>query len=213
MNWIYNIEDLKDELRGIVDLGGEVGLHGGYFSYNNAEELKKEKDLLEKALGKKTIGIRMHYLRFDVPNTWRMLSDLGFKYDTTFGYPDMPGFRNGMCQPFNPYDLYACKEIDVVEIPLTIMDGNLFSLPIDEAWAMVQNLIEVTEKSGGVLTILWHNNNFDEIFNGQWAKFYEKILKLLKSKNAWMASGEAVYNHWIRNHAFCTDVELSGKGL
>ncbi len=196
--WTYDIESLANELGQVIDMGGEVGLHGGYYSYNNPEELKKEKNRLEKSLGKKPIGIRMHYLRFDVPDTWKILADLGFKYDTTFGYPDMPGFRNGMCHPFKPYDLYAKKEVDIVEIPLTIMDGSLFGMPIDKAWAAIKGLIETTHKNNGVITILWHNITFDEIFSGGWAKLYEKILLLLKEKKAWMTSAESIYKHWSK---------------
>ena len=198
VGWIYDIENLTDEFGNIIDMGGEVGLHGGYFSYNNPKELKKEKERLEKALGKKVIGIRMHYLRFDVPGTWRLLADLGFKYDTTFGYPDMPGFRNGMAHPFKPYDLYLEEEIGILEIPLIVWDGSLFKMPIDEAWAVIKGLIEVTEKNKGVITIIWHNNTFDEIFCGRWAKLYEKILQFLKGKKAWMTSGEQIYDYWTK---------------
>lgn len=198
VGWIYDIEHLRDELEYLTDMGWEVGLHGGFYSYNNPKELKREKETLEKALGKEVIGIRMHYLRFDVPGTWRVLADLGFKYDTTFGYPDMPGFRNGMCHPFKPYDLCIEKEVGILEIPLTVMDGSLFKMPLDEAWAIIKGLIKITEKNKGVLTIVWHNNTFDEIFCGGWAKLYEKILQFLKRKNAWMTSGEEVYKHWLK---------------
>ena len=197
VGWIYDVETLKDELGYITDMGGEVGLHGGYNSYNDPEMLKGEKSRLEKALGKKVIGIRMHYLRFDVPSTWRLLADLGFKYDTTFGYPDMPGFRNGMCHPFRPYDLEMDKEIDILEIPLTIMDGSLFKMGLEEAWSIIKKLIENTEKNMGVITILWHNTTFDEIFWGEWSKLYSKILQLLKEKKAWMTSAEDIYKFWI----------------
>lgn len=199
VGWIYNVEDLRDEIGYLTDIGWEVGLHGGFYSYNNPKELKREKETLENALGKEVIGIRMHCLRFDVPDTWRLLADLGFKYDTTFGYPDMPGFRNGMCHPFKPFDLCKEKEVDILEIPLTVMDGSLFKMPLDEAWAIIKGLIEITEKNKGVITILWHNNTFDEIFYGKWAKLYEKILRFLKEKKAWMTSEEEVYNCWIKN--------------
>ena len=141
----------------------------------------------------------MHFLRFAVPHTWRLLAELGFKYDTTFGYPDMPGFRNGMCHPFKPYDLCMKKEIDILEIPLIVMDSSLFKMPIGEAWMVIKGLIEITEKNKGIITILWHNSTFDEIFCGQWTKLYEKILQLLKERNAWMTSGEEVYNYWTKN--------------
>jgi peptidoglycan/xylan/chitin deacetylase (PgdA/CDA1 family) len=202
IGWIYDVDTLKDELGAITDMGGEVGLHGGYYSYNDPKELKKEKDTLEKALGKNVIGIRMHYLRFSVPDTWRLLADLGFKYDTTFGYSDMPGFRNGMAHPFRPYDMYLEKEINILEIPLVIMDGSLFKMPLEEAWTIIKKLIDVTEKNKGVITILWHNTTFDEIFWNGWTKLYEKILQLLKERNAWMTSGEKIYNYWAKNKTF-----------
>ena len=200
VGWIYNVDTLKDELSTITDMGGEVGLHGGYYSYNDPKELKNEKERLEKTLGKEVIGIRMHYLRFDVPYTWRLLSNLGFKYDTTFGYPDMPGFRNGMAHPFRPYDIEMKKEIDILEIPLIIMDVSIFKMPIEEAWVVTKKLIETTEKNFGAITILWHNTTFDEIFWNKWAKFYEKILQFLKEKKAWITSGEEVYNYWVKMH-------------
>jgi peptidoglycan/xylan/chitin deacetylase (PgdA/CDA1 family) len=198
IGWTYDLEALKDEIKHIAEMGWEVGLHGGYYSYNNHELLKKEKDKLEKILGKKVIGIRMHYLRFDTPDTWSLLSDLGFKYDTTFGFPDMPGFRNGMCHPFLPYDIKKNKEIDILEIPLILMDGSLFRMKIEESWKIIKELINNTEKNRGVITILWHNTTFDEIYWNGWSKLYNQILKLLKEKNAWMTSADEVYNHWTK---------------
>lgn len=200
VGWTYDVEILKDELGYILDMGGEVGLHGGYYSYNNSEKLKEEKNYLEKILGRRIVGIRMHYLRFNVPLTWRLLADLDFEYDTTFGFPDMPGFRNGMCHPFRPYDLDKGNSIDILEIPLTIMDNTLFKMNPQEAWMIIKKLIENTEKNRGVMTILWHNTTFDEIFWGEWSKLYEKILQLLKEKNAWMTTAENICNHWLKNY-------------
>jgi peptidoglycan/xylan/chitin deacetylase (PgdA/CDA1 family) len=198
VGWIYDVENLMDELGYIVDLGWEVGLHGGYYSYNDPKTLREEKIRLEKALGKTVIGIRMHYLRFNVPDTWRLLADLGFKYDTTFGYSDTPGFRNGMCHPFKPYDLEEEKEVNILEIPLTIMDGSLFKMSFEEAWEKIKRLVDETEKNVGVITILWHNTTFDEIFWGEWSKLYTKVLQLLKEKKAWMTTAEDICNYWMR---------------
>jgi hypothetical protein len=195
-NWTYDVEDIKYELQNIVDSGCEVGLHGGYFSYNDPKALKYEKNYLEKVLGRKVIGVRMHWLRFDVPDTWNILSDLGFEYDTTFGFPDMPGFRNGMCYCFKPYDLRKKKIIDIVEIPLHIMDATLFKRDLVDSWKLIKKIIDEVEKNSGVLTLLWHNTTFDEIFWGDWAKLYERILRELKERNAWMTTAENIYNHW-----------------
>jgi hypothetical protein len=179
-----------------------VGLHGGYYSYNNYEEIFNEKRRLESLLGKEIIGFRNHYLRFKTPDSWKILSKAGFKYDTTFGYSDMVGFRNGMCHPFKPYDLNEEKEIDILEIPLVIMDVALFDVAssFEEAWNCAKKLIDTVEENSGIITILWHNNVFSSSFRFNWLLLYEKILKYCYEKNAWMASGEEIWKFWTRHH-------------
>src|SRR5690606_23726327 len=172
----YDIEDIISHLKEISDRGWEVGLHGGYYSYNSLEALKKEKKRLENVLGKAVQGFRNHYLRFKTPDTWKILADAGFSYDTTFGYHDCAGFRNGMCHPFKPYNLNTGKEIDILEIPLTIMDTTLFSLmhlDFNQAWKLTEKLIDTVEHYKGVLTILWHNT----YMQGDYLEFYRKILR------------------------------------
>jgi peptidoglycan/xylan/chitin deacetylase (PgdA/CDA1 family) len=196
----YDIEDLEleNELGSIVDKGWEVGLHGGYYAYNDLEEMEKEKKRLEKVLGKDVIGYRNHYLKFNVPDTWELLAKAGFKYDTTFGYNDMVGFRNGMCHPFKPFNLNSDKEIDILEIPLIIMDGALFgySNSFEEVWETAKRLIDTVDRYNGVLTLLWHNNVFNCPFREKWSKMYEKILGYCYVKNAWMTSGEEICGWW-----------------
>ena len=194
----YDIEDIKNELEFISDSGWEVGLHGGYYSYNSFEEIVIEKNRLEDVLGKKVIGFRNHYLRFNVPDSWELLSKAGFKYDTTFGYSDMIGFRNGMCHPFKPYNLNENREIDILEIPLVVMDGALFDVAtsFDDAWKHTKYLINTVEECNGVITFLWHNSVFDWPFRTSWKILYENILKYCYEKNAWMTSGEEIYRWW-----------------
>lgn len=200
----YNIEDLKGELHYIKDCGWEVGLHGCHTSYNNLEDIKYRKKKLENILGKKVIGYRNHYLRLKVPDTWQFLSEAGFKYDTTLGYSNCAGFRNGMCHPFKPFNLKSDKEIDILEFPLNIMDGSIFSsfingnsmnLSLEDAWNLTKNLIDTTEQYRGVITILWHNTSMQ----GNGLELYEKILKYCHNKNAWMASGEEIFE-WYRHN-------------
>ncbi|MGP8337637.1 MAG: polysaccharide deacetylase family protein, partial [Methanosarcinaceae archaeon] len=160
-DYSYEIENLKDEIAYISNNGWEMGLHGGHESYNDLEDLKKKKEKLENVLGKKVIGYRNHYLRFKTPDTWEILSKAGFKYDTTFGYNDCSGFRNGMCHPFKPFNLNTGKEIEILEIPLTIMDCTLFGdymrLDFNKSWELTKQLIDTVESYNGVITILWHN--------------------------------------------------------
>lgn len=192
----FRLEDLEHEIGNISDRGWEVGLHGGHESYKNPEDVKQKKKKLEKVLGKEIIGYRNHYLKFKAPDTWEFLRDAGIKYDSTFGYADSVGFRNGMCHPFRPYNLNTGKEIEILEIPLTIMDFTLgrryMNLDFKNAWELAKQLIDEVEKYRGVVTILWHNS----YMQGENLKLYEKILEYCSEKNAWLTSGEEICNHW-----------------
>lgn len=197
----YNIEDLEGELEQIADRGWEVGLHGGYYVYKDLEETQREKERLERVLGNKVTGYRNHYLRFCVPDSWEILEKAGFSYDTTLGYPDMVGFRNGMCHPFKPYNLHAEAETNILEIPMIIMDGTLFNpaRSYDEAWEMTKRLIDIVADCQGVLTLNWHSNSFGCPFKKSWLYIYEKLLKYCNSKNAWMTRGVEITRWWQYN--------------
>lgn len=197
----YSIEDVGNELKSIVSNGWDVGLHIGYYSYDDLQSIIAEKKRLEKVLGREVIGCRNHYLRFKVPETWETLAKAGFKYDTTLGYADAIGFRNGMCHPFRPFNLNSNSEIDIVEIPLAIMDGTLWDdmkLDLTEAFKQVKKMIDQVEKYNGVLTLLWHNYVFTCPFREKWAKLYESILNYCHEKNAWMTSADEIYK-WYCN--------------
>ena len=190
-DYSYDIKDLEPEISESVDRGWEVGLHGGHGTYLNPEEMREKKERLEKVAGKPVIGYRNHYLRFKVPDTWEYLSQAGFKYDTTLGYADCVGFRNGMCHPFRPFNLNTGREIDIVEIPLVVMDGTLdryMRLDASKAWELIRRLIDNIEQCHGIFTLLWHNTYMDDKRLG----FYEKILAYCLEKDAWMTSGEEI---------------------
>jgi peptidoglycan/xylan/chitin deacetylase (PgdA/CDA1 family) len=192
----YKIEDPGIELGSITDSGCEVGLHGGFYSYTNLNEISAEKKRLEKVLGRKVAGFRNHYLRFKVPDSWTLLSKAGFEYDSTLGYPDVIGFKNGMCHPFFPYDLNRNNGVNILELPLALMDTTLFSSlkTYEETWENVKQCIDTVEKYHGVLTINWHSNSFNCPFKRHWESIYQKILEYSFKKNAWMANGITLSN-------------------
>jgi peptidoglycan/xylan/chitin deacetylase (PgdA/CDA1 family) len=197
----YQLEEIQDELHYIFNHECEIGLHTGFYSFGNLQKIKMEKEKLENICGKKVVGVRNHVYRFKIPETWKLLSEAGFEYDSTLGYYDMIGFRNGICHPFKPYDLNDNKIINIIEIPLCVVDVTMFSymkLDAKKAWIKIKNLIDVVEKLGGILTILWHNWTFSYpvsysgLFGKEWTKLYEKILEYSYKKNAWFANGKNI---------------------
>jgi peptidoglycan/xylan/chitin deacetylase (PgdA/CDA1 family) len=191
-DYAYNIEDLETDIGEIIDRGWEVGLHGGHTAYLNAHEMREKKVRLEKVTHKRILGYRNHYLRFRVPDTWECLSKAEFQYDATFGYADCAGFRNGMCHPFSPFNLNTNHEIEILEIPLTIMDGTLdqtyMRLDGRSRWEFVKMLINRVAGFHGVFSLLWHNTSMD----GGNLELFEKILGYCHERKAWMTSGSNI---------------------
>ena len=75
------------------------------------------------------------------------------------------------------------------------MDGTLngyMRLDAATSWEMTKQLIDTVEQYHGVISILWHNQNFI----GKPRNFYEKILKYCREKEAWMTSGKEITN-WV----------------
>lgn len=198
-DYTYNIEDLESEIGEIIDRGWEVGLHGGHTTYLTAQEMRKKKERLEKITHKPVLGYRNHFLRFRVPDTWECLSKAGFQYDATFGYADCAGFRNGMCHPYRPFNLNKNHEIDIFEIPLTVMDGTMnhtyMRLDGKSKWEFIKMLIDRVAVWHGVFTLLWHNSYME----GENLELYEKILVYCNERKAWMTSGKEIFIWWNNN--------------
>ena len=197
----YKIEDIQDDISYIIEQDCEIGLHTSFYAYNNLDLIKSEKKNLEEITGKKVVGVRNHVFRFNLPETWKLLAQAGFDYDSTFGYHDMIGFRNGMCHPFLPYNLNEKQIIPILEIPPCVVDISLFSymkLNAVKSWKIIKKLIDDVEKLGGVITILWHNwtysypVSFAGLFGKEWTKLYEKILEYGYKKNAWLIDGKNI---------------------
>jgi len=198
----FPIEDCELVLGDILDRGCEVGLHGGHSSYLSPEDMRYKRERLEKIINKKVIGYRNHFLRFKVPETWEYLHEAGFLYDATFGYADCVGFRNGMCHPFRPFNLKTGKPIEILEIPLTIMDCTFdfyMKLDIRRGLELTKKLIDTVRQYNGVLTLLWHNVYLTRDEMKDERKFYEKILDYCAEKNAWMTSGEEIVK-WLNRY-------------
>lgn len=200
LDFQYDIGDCKDVLIELDRSGWEVGLHGGHTAFNDPDQMRREKDRLETALGKPINGYRNHYLKFNIPQSWNYLKSTGFSHDSTIGYPDMIGFRNGMCHPYYPFDDVSQKYIDLLEIPLAIMDATLeyyLKFDTETAWTKIKSVINITRARRGVVTILWHNN----YFSGSWGELYERILEYGQDQNGWLTSSGQI-NNWYRKQNY-----------
>lgn len=198
----YDVSKYTELIQTVAMRGWEVGLHAGMYSYQDPEIIKTEKARLEKILGQSVIGVRQHYLRFDPKKTLQAQQDAGFLYDSTFGYPDHVGFKNGCAHPHYPIDPGTGQPYRILEIPLALMDGSInhymgipFETQLEEAWSVCQRILDAVRDARGCISVLWHNDQFDSLLHPNSAALYERILAYGQNQNAWMTSGSSVYQH------------------
>lgn len=156
--------------------GWEIGLHGSYYSYDNAELLKREKAAIESVLGHDIVGIRQHYLNWN-ENTWRYQEEAGFKYDSTWGFTRAIGFKEDKVKPF-----YPIEGSDFCEIPLTIMDSCFADAK--DRWDRLEEIMAEIDKQNAVLVINFHTNNFDELEFPDYKSNYVRLIETLQERGA-----------------------------
>jgi len=159
--------------------GFEIGIHGTFDSYIDKNELLRIKNDLHEVTNRKQLGIRQHYLRCEIPLTQKLQQETGYTYDTTVGFAEHEGFRNSFCHPLKLYDFENDKMLEIWEIPLVIMDGTLFEyreLNFGQAKKSVECLSDEIKKFNGVLSVLWHNDFFDEVLHKGITVFFKSVL-------------------------------------
>jgi len=169
------IEDLRKQ-------GFEIGFHAGYHTFSDPEQLAKEKARLDAVLGETRYGGRQHFVRFQVPDTWRHWEEVGLAYDSTMTYADHEGFRCGTCHPFRPFDVEQNREMDLWEVPLIVMDGTLRdyrALTPEQGGKRILELAERCRQVEGTFTLLWHNSSLGREWQ-PWAEVYRRAVKALR---------------------------------
>jgi hypothetical protein len=166
--------------------GSEVGLHGSYLAAEELGRLAGEAETLRRLAGA-VEGHRYHYLRVDPHRNLVPLGGLGFRYDTTLGFPDALGFRAGIAHPFRPWDFAREEPASIVEVPLAAMDATLAEeryqgLSAEEAKPQLMALLDWAAEHGGGFSILWHPDRFDAPSARGWDKLYFELLDEVRQR-------------------------------
>jgi hypothetical protein len=183
----YDVGDISEWIPRLQQAGCEVGVHG-IDAWHSVTKGKEER----RRVG--ATGIRMHWLLSD-GETFRVLEEAGYDYDSTAGYNDTVGYRAGTGQVYRPTGARR-----LLELPLHIQDGALFNserLDVSErqAWKLCSGLIRHARAHGGVLTLLWHDRSHGpERF---WGEFYARLVGELKTLDVWFGRAEEVVD-WYR---------------
>jgi peptidoglycan/xylan/chitin deacetylase (PgdA/CDA1 family) len=189
----YDISDIREVSKTLVDQGFEIGVHG-IDAWHSTEKARQELNRTVEFCKGPEIGVRIHWLYFD-NNSYGILEEAGFTYDSTYGYNDAIGYRGGTVQVFKPLNTK-----NLLELPLHIQDTALFyskrmNLSERKALDLCQKLIANAKSYGGVLTILWHDRSLAP--ERLWGDSYINLLeKIKKNKVCFATAGEIV--NWFR---------------
>lgn len=170
-NGDYDINAKKIQIQKsyLESLGNISGLHKSTMETTFTDERSKIDN---------TIHNRYHFLKMNVPQCWSDLQAHGIKTDASLSYSNNMGFRNSFGLPFKPFCLHRKREIDILEIPLNIMDG-MFDIKdkksSDLAFDKITNFIE-SNAADSVLSILWHNSELTDYTYSSSFSCYKKLL-------------------------------------
>lgn len=178
------------------DQGCEIGLHASYHACKDPQQLRQEKESLERAAGEPIAGGRHHYWRLNPEAPHETLAHhakMGMQYDSSLAFEFYPGFRRGVCHPFRPYHPGERRELEIVELPPTWMDDhfdrrlamNRIADPHapeaevrEHTSAYARNLLDTVRSTSGVAVLDYHVRGMNADFfprYGPWlARFAEK---------------------------------------
>jgi hypothetical protein len=182
----YNIFDEKiiSLIRAVISNDQNIGFHPGYESVNDIDIFGAEYKNLCKAVASinediKIKGGRQHFLRFNNPDTWKAWEKYKLEYDSTLGFAEEPGFRCGICFPYQVFDLEERITLSLVERPLILMDVSLTlekykNMNLGSAFQLANRLKQTTIYYKGNFEILFHNDWLAQ--SSQRMEFYKGLL-------------------------------------
>ena len=186
-----------------LEAGCEVGVHGSTLAAEEFDELIFERECCQRMTGAKEIGLRLHNLRLDVRWSFNLIEKARFVYDTTLGFPEKSGWRNGFSFPYRPYNFRQERAYNFIEIPLVIMDITFAleryrNLPVESAKEDILQLLEIFKRWRGAGAISWHNTMFDPHLSQGYGQLYWDVLKWIAENNGIAVSAMRLAKEWQR---------------
>jgi hypothetical protein len=177
----YNSPVIRKYINKILHRNHIVGLHASYRSYNNPKLFKQELLRFVSEFNFYPQEGRQHFLRFQVPTTWQLWEQNNLKQDSTIGFYSDVGFRAGTCYPYHPFDVINRKQLNLIELPLILMDAPAWN--ITKNWEKFFNLAmqlkTLIKQFNGTFTILWHNDKFAFGHFSNTYNFYKNLIENL----------------------------------
>jgi hypothetical protein len=95
--------------------------------------------------------------------------------------------RAGLSFPYRPYDVAADRPLDMLELPLVVMDATLaedryLGLSADDGLERAAATLERAARAGGTVSVLWHNDRFEPAYARGWDRAYDRLLAWVRER-------------------------------
>lgn len=179
-----NISTGVKEFRELIEYYADqykVGIHPSWQSGDQPQLFKEELEWLEVVIDKPVRYSRQHYIRMELPGTYRKLVEAGIQKDFSMGYGSINGFRASVCSSFKWFDLEKNLPTPLLIYPFCFMDANAFFEEKLSPAAAYQELMEyynLVKKYNGLFISIWHNHMLGEsgLFKG-WRELFELFMR------------------------------------
>jgi hypothetical protein len=180
--------------------GLEVALHASYRARERPGAIAEEAGTLSGAR-----GLRHHYLRSAPERLAAELRDAGLRYDSSIGWPSLPGLRAGTPYPYRLWDPER-REPGGWELPLAVMDATLaeeryLALGAEAAFEAAVAALEPVAEYGGAVALLWHPPMHHPRLSNGYDGVYRRLLAWVEQRGGWAGSASDALDCWEARRA------------
>jgi peptidoglycan/xylan/chitin deacetylase (PgdA/CDA1 family) len=179
----------------------ETGLHGNSRDRLDPATLAEDRSRLQEMTIGSVRGMRFHYLRCLYHETLPLLAAAGFAYDSSLAFAEHEGPRCALSFPFRPYFLAEDRPLDLIELPLVVMDGTLQErhyrgLPVEQGLAAARRVLGAVRDAGGAAALLWHNTRLDPLIARGYGRVYWELVEWIRAEGGAATSAGDVVGQW-----------------
>jgi len=144
--------------------GCEINLHGSFETSDRPAAFAEQRARLADLSDSAVLGVRQHFLRMHPGQTMLGMTDAGFRFDSTWGFPDRNGFRLGVADVIPNWDGAGERQraLDLQEAPVIWMDRALSKYAgVEDPEAWIEEgaaLARACRDVGGLWVGVWHPN-------------------------------------------------------
>ncbi|MEM9028334.1 MAG: hypothetical protein AAGC70_08185 [Pseudomonadota bacterium] len=171
---------IRQQLRAFIDGGWEIGLHQSYGAWEDAAKMRAERERVEQTSGRPVTHCRQHWHRFSWHGTWAAQEAAGLRLDSTLGFNDRPGFRNGAALKLHPWNPEAGNAMSIAAMPMVFMDSQFYDyqpMTDDERGDAMQGWLDEVRAVHGQATVSWHTHTISDSYG--WGFGFRQLIGLL----------------------------------